>query len=141
MLNRPQAQWNIAQAAMTFVAFTGRRRADAAPRAPVCALGVMAVLALAGCATGPLPEKPLPFYRCEYGIEFTAKFTADTVTLDSSRGYDLLFRDSKPVGSPNPNPIDYSNPRMSATFNLGAAGQEAVLRYPLLPLVARCARG
>jgi hypothetical protein len=29
---------------------------------------------------------------------------------------------------------------MRAEFGLGASGREAVLRYPLLPLVARCVR-
>jgi hypothetical protein len=87
--------------------------------------------------------KPLDFYRCEYGIEFTAKFVDNSVTLDSSRGYDVLFKDSKasasPV-SPSVTPVEYSNPRMNATFNLGVTGREAVLRYPLLPLVSRCVR-
>jgi hypothetical protein len=34
----------------------------------------------------------------------------------------------------------YSNPRMKAEFGLGATGREAIVRYPLLPLAARCAR-
>jgi hypothetical protein len=105
---------------------------------------------LAACASNPVTApaapaaaKPLDFYRCEYGIEFTAKFVDNSVTLDSSRGYDVLFKDSKasasPV-SPSVTPVEYSNPRMNATFNLGVTGREAVLRYPLLPLVSRCVR-
>jgi hypothetical protein len=103
---------------------------------------------LAACANSPstatvAATKPLDFYRCEYGIEFTAKFVDNSVTLDSSRGYDVLFKDSKasasPV-SPSITPVEYSNPRMNATFNLGVTGREAVVRYPLLPLVSRCVR-
>jgi hypothetical protein len=89
------------------------------------------VLALAGCASGPVAT-PLPFYRCEYGIEFTAKFIDDSVALDSVRGYDVLYRSGKPSV--------YSNPRMHVEFNLGVLGREAIVRYPLLPLVARCVR-
>jgi hypothetical protein len=107
---------------------------------------------LAACVSSPVTAptaptavkaKPLDFYRCEYGIEFTAKFVDNTVTLDSSRGYDILFTDSKASASPaspSVTPVEYSNPRMNATFNLGVTGREAVLRYPLLPLVSRCVR-
>ncbi|MGA8513235.1 MAG: hypothetical protein WB821_00505 [Burkholderiaceae bacterium] len=104
---------------------------------------------LAACTSLPTAApvaaaaKPLDFYRCEYGIEFTAKFVDNSVTLDGSRGYDVLFKDSKPSASPvSPSitPVEYSNPRMNATFNLGVTGREAVLRYPLLPLVSRCVR-
>jgi hypothetical protein len=106
-----------------------------------------ALCLLAACASSPptptVPPaagaKPLDFYR----IEFTAKFVDGSVTLDSSRGYDVLFKDSKasasPV-SPSITPVEYSNPRMNATFNLGVTGREAVVRYPLLPLVSRCVR-
>jgi hypothetical protein len=107
---------------------------------------------LSACTSNPVTApaapaaaaaKPLDFYRCEYGIEFTARFADNSVTLDSSRGYDVLFKDSKasasPV-SPSVTPVEYSNPRMNATFNLGVTGREAVVRYPLLPLVSRCVR-
>jgi hypothetical protein len=94
---------------------------------------VMAVslLALVGCSVGP-SAAPLPFYRCEYGIEFTAKFIGDSVALDSVRGYDILHRSDKPHV--------YSNPRVNVEFNLGVLGREAIVRYPLLPLAARCVR-
>jgi hypothetical protein len=112
----------------------------------------VAISLVAACANSPgttptasvaAAAKPLDFYRCEYGIEFSAKFVDNTVTLDSSRGYDVLFKDSKASASPaSPSitPVEYSNPRMNATFNLGVTGGEAVLRYPLLPLVSRCVR-
>lgn len=89
------------------------------------------VLAMAGCASGP-SAAPLPFYRCEYGIEFTAKFIDDSVALDSVRGYDVLYRSDKASV--------YNNPRMNVEFNLGVLGREAIVRYPLLPLAARCVR-
>ncbi len=109
-------------------------------------LALLASLALSavlsGCA-GPPDARPLPFYRCEYGIEFTAKFIDDSVALDSSRGYDVLYRGgkqtSKPIGA-KPNPNEYSNARMQAEFNLGPTQSEAIVRYPLLPLVSRCVR-
>ena len=90
---------------------------------------------VAGCSA--LDPAPLPLYRCEYNISFTARFVDDTVILDGTRGYDVLYRDAGGVG---PLQSVFSNPRMKAEFGLGASGREAVLRYPLLPLVARCAR-
>lgn len=96
---------------------------------------LLAVLLLAGCAGQGGPGGPL--YRCEYGIEFTVKFVDDTAVLDGSRGYDVLYRDA---GGQGPGQSVYKNLRMQAEFGLGASGREAILRYPLLPLVARCAR-
>lgn len=91
---------------------------------------------LTGCAsTGWTPEAPL--YRCEAGVEFTARFIDDSAVLDGSRGYDVLYRDAGGVGAGQ---TVYSNPRMRAEFGLGASGREAILRYPLLPLVVRCVR-
>ncbi len=94
------------------------------------------VAALAGCA-GIKGESALPLYRCEHGIEFTARFIDDTAVLEGSRGRDLLYRDA---GGQNELQKVYSNPRMRAEFGLGASGREAVLSYPPLPLVARCVR-
>ena len=94
---------------------------------------------LSACAT-PEPNSAanasLPFYRCEHDISFTAKFDGDAVRLDSSRGYDILFARSKAEQDKQ----GYSNPRMTASFGLGSTGREAQLRYPLLPLIARCVR-
>ena len=107
---------------------TGLRRA---------ALGMwMAVSALAGCV-GSTRQSAAPLYRCEHGIEFTARFIDDTAVLDGTRGYDVLYRDA---GGQGEQQAVYSNPRMRAEFGLGANGREAVVRYPLLPLVARCVR-
>lgn len=101
---------------------------------PWMAAAMMA--AVAGCAgTGQPPAGP--HYRCEHGIEFTVRFVDDTAVLEGTRGYDVLYRDA---GGQGPQQSVYSNPRMRAEFGLGASGREAVLRYPPLPLVARCVR-
>jgi hypothetical protein len=102
-------------------------------------MSAAAMIALVGCAqttTQPLPSER---YRCELGIEFTARFSDNAVALDTTRGYELLFKDAKPLPDP-PKPNEYRNTRMSAEFKLGANGQEAMLRYPLLPLVVRCVK-
>lgn len=97
----------------------------------------VAVLLLAGCAAQG-PGTNLPHYRCEHGIDFTVRMVDDTALLDAgARGYDVLYRDA---GGVTPQQQVYSNPRMRAEFGLGATGREAVLRYPLLPLAARCVR-
>jgi hypothetical protein len=101
-----------------------------------------ALLALGACS-GPAPERPLPYYRCEYGIEFSAKFVDDSVALNSTRGYDVLYRGGKHASTPanaKPNSNEYSNARMQVEFNLGPTLREAIVRYPLLPLVSRCVR-
>jgi len=102
----------------------------------LAALGLVA--GLAGCAGPGTPGANLPLYRCEHGIEFTVRFVDDTALLDAgARGYDVLYRDA---GGVTPQQSVYSNPRTRAEFGLGASGREAILRYPLLPLVARCVR-
>ncbi len=94
------------------------------------------VVLLAGCAAQP--GAGLPLYRCEHNISFTARFVDDSAMLDAGpRGYDVLYRDA---GGTTPQQSVYSNPRMRAEFGLGASGREAILRYPLLPLVARCVK-
>lgn len=102
----------------------------------ICA-ALLALAALGGCAGGGSWQADGPLYRCEHGIEFRAKFIDDTAVLDGPGGHDLLQRDA---GGQGPQQTVYSNPRMRAEFGLGASGREAVLRYPLLPLVARCVR-
>ena len=93
---------------------------------------------ITGCTT--MPGGPaLPRYRCEQNVEFTVRFVDDTALLDAgARGYDVLNRDA---GGLTPRQTVYSNARMRAEFGLGASGSEAILRYPLLPLVVRCVRG
>ena len=83
--------------------------------------------------------EPAPqLYRCEYNLEFTVRFVDDTAVLDAGlRGRDVLYRDA---GGTTAQQSVYSSPRMRAEFGLGASGREAIVRYPLLPLVARCAR-
>jgi hypothetical protein len=97
---------------------------------------LLAMAALGGCAGGNWQDAG-PLYRCEHGIEFRAKFIDDTALLEGPGGRDLLQRDA---GGEGPRQTVYRNPRMRAEFGLGASGREAVLRYPLLPLVARCVR-
>ncbi len=94
---------------------------------------------ITACSTSQAPEPQAQRYRYELGIEFSARFSGESVSLDTSRGYELLFRDAKPLPDP-PKPNEYRNPRMSAEFGLGKDGQEALLRYPLLPLMVRCVK-
>ena len=99
---------------------------------------LLASVFIASCATVP-GGSASPRYRCEHGIEFTVRFVDDTALLDAgARGYDVLNRDA---GGLTPRQTVYSSPRMRAEFGLGASGSEAILRYPLLPLVVRCVRG
>jgi hypothetical protein len=109
--------------------------------------GLMFCGVLAGCAgTGFGSSGTGPVYRCEHGIAFTVKFADNTAVLSGARtpngssgaaDQDVLLRDA---GGQGAGQAFYSNPRMRAEFGLGASGREAILRYPLLPLVARCAR-
>jgi hypothetical protein len=96
--------------------------------------------AVTGCATpGVRLADGQQRYRCEHGIEFTVRFVDDTAMLDAgARGYDLLYRDA---GGLTPQQSVFSNPRLRAEFGLGSGNNEALLRYPALPLVARCVRG
>jgi hypothetical protein len=113
------------------------------PRAPrrfcaALAAALAVTLVLAGCAAGSLGSASAgQRYRCEQGIEFRVKFVDDSALIDSNRGYNVLFRDAG--GQTESQPV-YSNAMVRAEFGLGASGREAVLRYPLLPLVARCVR-
>lgn len=95
--------------------------------------------ALAGCAApGPGSSGALPHYRCDHDFGFTVRFEGDSALLDAGpRGTDVLLRDA---GGLTPQQIVYSNPRLRAEFGLGPNGREAILRYPLLPLVAHCLR-
>jgi hypothetical protein len=148
MNNKPLAQWNIAGAAIKYVVRKRSLRALCGAltggkfKSMALACGAAAV---AGCASGPAPTAPLPFYRCEYGLEFTAKFSGDSVVLDSTRGYDVLYRGGKNANpdlaaNAKAHPNEYSNTRMSAEFKLGVLERDAIVRYPLLPLVSRCVR-
>lgn len=108
--------------------------------AATVAMAAAVACALAGCAPlGPASSgAALPRYRCEQDIAFTVRFDGDSAVLDAgARGNDLLFRDA---GGLTAQQTVYSNPRMRAEFGLGASGRDAVLRYPLLPLVVRCIR-
>jgi len=49
----------------------------------------------------------------------------------------VLLRDA---GGTTPLQTVYTNARLRAEFGLGVSGREAILRYPLVPLVARCVR-
>ena len=113
-------------------------RAPAAKLVSAMAFATALTVFLTGCATGTLGSAPAgQRYRCEQGIEFSVKFVDDSALIDSSRGYNVLFRDA---GGQGEGQTVYSNAVVRAEFGLGASGREAVLRYPLLPLVARCVR-
>ena len=103
------------------------------------AIGWVTCIALAGCAgtADKNSSAEAPLYRCENAIEFRARFIDNSAVLDGSRGYDVLYRDA---GGVTPSQTVYSNIRMRAEFGLGPSGREAILRYPLLPLVVRCVR-
>jgi hypothetical protein len=92
---------------------------------------------LASCATESslLRTPEADRYRCENNIAFTVRFTGDSATINSNRGYEVLLRTA---GGLNPSQTVYSNPRMRAEFSLDASGKGAILRYPLQPLVVRC---
>lgn len=99
-------------------------------------LGLIAMTAfvlwghLSGCSTRA--ESTGQSYRCEQGVEMVARFQANSVTLDTNRGYEVLFR-------PNDAQTQfYENASMSAEFGLGASQDQAMLRYPVLPLALRC---
>jgi hypothetical protein len=150
MENKPLSQSNIAGAAIKYIVFRKLLLVVCvALKAVKNKVKTMALtcgaVAVAGCMSGPSASPPLPFYRCEYGLEFTAKFSGDSVVLDSTRGYDVLYRGGKNANSDvaantKAHPNEYSNPRMSAEFKLGVLERDAIVRYPLLPLASRCVR-
>ena len=91
---------------------------------------------LTGCASGNFGSSSTgQRYRCEHSLEFSVKFVDDSALIDSSRGYNVLYRDA---GGQGEGQTVYSNAMVRAEFGLGASGREARLSYPLLPLVARC---
>ena len=98
---------------------------------------------LAGCAMDASPPKTaaadpeLILYRCENDVAFTVKFANDSATINSNRGYEVLYRNA---GGLTPSQTVYSNPRMRAEFGLGSTGKEAILRYLLQPVVVRCTK-
>lgn len=96
---------------------------------------VLSASLLTACA-GPGNQPEAPFYRCEAGVDFRARFIDNSVALTGSRGHEVLYRDAGGAGAQ----AFYSNPRMKAEFGLGPSGREAILRYLLVPLVVRCVR-
>lgn len=96
---------------------------------------VLSASLLTACA-GPGNQPEAPFYRCEAGVDFRARFIDNSVALTGSRGHEVLYRDAGGTGEQ----AFYSNPRMKAEFGLGPTGREAIVRYPLVPLVVRCVR-
>lgn len=94
------------------------------------------VAILTACATAGTGSAAMR-YRCEHGVDFSVRFVDDSALIGSSRDSDVLFRDAGGQGPAQP---VYSNTRMRAEFGLGPGGREAVVHYPLLPLMARCVR-
>jgi hypothetical protein len=92
----------------------------------------------AAAAERASPGASLDHYRCDEGVDFTVRFADDSARIDAGPfGSDELLRDA---GGTTPQQTVYSNARMRAEFGLGASGREAILRYPLAPLVAHCVR-
>ena len=98
---------------------------------------------LAGCATDSNSPKvadvnlDFTHYRCENDVAFTVKFANDSATINSNRSYEVLYRTA---GGLSAEQTVYANPRMRAEFGLGTAGNQAILRYLLQPVVVRCVR-
>ena len=109
---------------------------------PLTSILILCAL-LAGCAMDTNPPKTaavdpdLGLYRCENDVAFTVKFANDSATINSNRGYEVLYRTA---GGLTPTQTVYINPRMRAEFGLGNTGKEAILRYLLQPVVVRCAK-
>ena len=107
------------------------------------ALVCLACSALAGCAVDSSQRKTadadtnLTRYRCENDVGFTVKFANDSATINSNRSYEVLYRTA---GGLSAKQTVYSNPRTRAEFGLGTAGDQAILRYLLQPVVVRCVR-
>lgn len=92
----------------------------------------------AGSASGGASPSAVARYRCEQNIEFTVRFAGDSAMIDAGpRGSEVLLRDA---GGATPQQTVYSNARMRAEFGLGVSGRDAILRYALPPLAARCVR-
>ena len=112
-----------------------------APAAPPALAGPAAPAsadAPAGSAEPASAGASLDHYRCDEGVAFTVRFADDSASIDAGPfGSDVLLRDA---GGTTPQQTVYSNARMRAEFGLGASGREAILRYPLAPLVAHCVR-
>ncbi|HXD40350.1 MAG TPA: hypothetical protein VN649_07290 [Ramlibacter sp.] len=114
--------------------------APAAPPVPATAASSSpSASPAAPASTEPInPAASLDHYRCDEGVAFTVRFADDSATIDAGRyGSDVLLRDA---GGTTPQQTVYSNARMRAEFGLGTGGREAILRYPLAPLVAHCTR-
>jgi hypothetical protein len=105
------------------------------PRIPARSGLLLVMLALLSACTATRVASTATRYRCEHGINFSVRFVDDSAVIESSKASDVLFRDA---GGQGPSQPVYSNMRMRAEFGLGSGGREAVLHYPLLPLVARC---
>lgn len=103
---------------------------------PSTRLACLLAFFLAACASPP-EDRGAQFYRCEAGVDFTVRFVDDSAVVKSPRGLEVLYRDA---GGLAPGQTFYTNPRLRAEFGLGKTGREAVLRYPLVALVLRCAR-
>lgn len=99
-------------------------------------LCLLAAAGLAGCVGTGAPSGQQS-YRCEHGIDFRVRFVDDSALLEGARANEVLFRDA---GGQGPQQSVYSNAKMRAEFGLGASGREALLKYPPLPLTARCVR-
>lgn len=95
--------------------------------------------ALAGCAGtgGGQAQTQAPRYRCEQGIELSARFVDDTVVLKGRGAQEVLLRDA---GGQGPQQAVFSNARVRAQFGLGPEARQARLQYFQPPLLVQCIR-
>ena len=106
-------------------------------------ISVLVCLTLWACAAGSNPFKTAEAdrYRCENDVAFTVSFSANaeaqSATINSNRGYEVLYRE---MGGAGPTQTVYSNPRMRAEFGVSTNANQAVLRYLLQPVAVRCVR-
>jgi hypothetical protein len=106
----------------------------------VAVMALVGLGVLAGCASGAsgAAASGQSVYRCDNGLEFTARFLDDSVVLKSARAEDVLLRDAGGQGEQEP---VFSSARLRAQFGLGASAREARLKYAESPLAVRCQRG
>lgn len=116
----------------------------ATARASTALAAALAGAMLCACVAAPPapatanPGRDPARYRCDHDIAFTVRYGTDTATVDAGpRGRELLLRDA---GGVTPQQTVYSSTALRAEFGLGAAGNEAILRYAEPPVVAHCVR-
>jgi len=89
-------------------------------------------------APAATPATALPLYRCDQGIEFSARFGEGTAELEiAGRGRELLLRDA---GGLTPQQTVYSSTRLKAQFGLEPEGRGAKLNFVSPPIEVNCTK-